>query len=116
VLFYGPDYQSSVDEVMAQITAIRRCIPLTEYPECRDAGIDGPVGDPGFEPGPADVITQLYTSGTTGLPKGVMISGLNLATILSGAVETFRIGADTVSMVAMPLFHIGGTGWALSGM
>ena len=45
-----------------------------------------------------------------------MISGLNLATILSGAVEAFRIQEDTVSMVAMPLFHIGGTGWALAGM
>ena len=70
---------------------------------------------PGFEPGPDDVITQLYTSGTTGLPKGVMISGRNLATILAGAAEVFRIDDDTVSMVAMPLFHIGGTGWALLG-
>jgi long-chain acyl-CoA synthetase len=116
VLIYGPDYQSTVDEVMGQISAVRRYIPLTEYPDWRDAGIEGPVADPGFEPTPDDVITQLYTSGTTGLPKGVMISGLNLATILTGAVETFRIEADTVSMVAMPLFHIGGTGWALSGM
>ena len=71
---------------------------------------------PGSEPGPDDVITQLYTSGTTGLPKGVMISGRNLTTILRAAPETFRIDDTTVSMVAMPLFHIGGTGWALSGM
>jgi long-chain acyl-CoA synthetase len=28
----------------------------------------------------------------------------------------FHIGSDTVSLVAMPLFHIGGTGWALCGM
>ena len=45
-----------------------------------------------------------------------MISGRNLATILAGATEVFRIDETTVSMVAMPLFHIGGTGWALSGM
>ena len=76
----------------------------------------GRSADPGFEPGPDDVVTQLYTSGTTGLPKGAMISGRNLATILGGAVEVFGIDSDTVSMVAMPLFHIGGTGWALSGM
>jgi len=116
VLVYGSDYESAVAEVMGQITSVRRYIPLTAYPNWRDAGIEGTVADPGFEPGPADVITQLYTSGTTGLPKGAMISGLNLTTILAGAVETFRIGTDTVSMVAMPLFHIGGTGWALSGM
>ncbi len=45
-----------------------------------------------------------------------MISGRNLSCILTEADQVFRIGADTVSLVAMPLFHIGGTGWALCGM
>ncbi len=116
VLVYGPDYKSAIDDVIDQITTVRRYIPMTEFADWRDVGIDGPVADPGFEPGPDDVITQLYTSGTTGLPKGAMISGLNLATVLEGAVEVFGIATDTVSMVAMPLFHIGGTGWALAGM
>ena len=98
------------------VTTVRRSVPLTDFDQWRDAAGPGAVADPGFEPGPGDVVTQLYTSGTTGLPKGVMISGLNIGTILSGAVEAFRIQADTVSMVAMPLFHIGGTGWALAGM
>ena len=62
------------------------------------------------------MVTQLYTSGTTGLPKGVMISGRNIACILDEADQVFHIGPDTVSLVAMPLFHIGGTGWALCGM
>jgi long-chain acyl-CoA synthetase len=45
-----------------------------------------------------------------------MISGRNLSCILTEADRVFHIGADTVSLVAMPLFHIGGTGWALAGM
>jgi len=114
VLVYGPDYEAAVAEITAQVSCVRRYLRVSEFPAWRDAGTAG--GDPGFEPGPDDVVTQLYTSGTTGLPKGVMISGRNLATILTGAVEVFRIEEDTVSMVAMPLFHIGGTGWALSGM
>ena len=68
----------------------------------------GRADDPGFEPGPDDVVTQLYTSGTTGLPKGAMISGRNLSAILGEADRVFHIGPDTVSLVAMPLFHIGG--------
>ena len=115
VLFFGSDYGAAVKEIMPLVTAIRRTIPLADFDAWRDAAGQG-AADPGFEPGAGDVITQLYTSGTTGLPKGVMISGLNIATILAGAVEVFRISDDTVSMVAMPLFHIGGTGWALSGM
>jgi len=115
VLLYGPDYEAAVKEIAPSLSCVRSYVPLTAFDEWRDAHA-GSATDPGFEPGPDDVITQLYTSGTTGLPKGVMISGRNLATILGGATEVFRIDETTVSMVAMPLFHIGGTGWALSGM
>jgi len=72
--------------------------------------------DPGHEGAPEDVSLQLYTSGTTGLPKGVMLTNRNMATQLGGAMETFGITESTVSLVAMPLFHIGGSGWAVAGM
>ncbi|MGD0881642.1 MAG: long-chain-fatty-acid--CoA ligase [Acidimicrobiales bacterium] len=116
VLVYGPDYEEAVAEFSPKVTSVRRYVPIAAFADWRDARVTGPNVDPGFEPGPDDVVTQLYTSGTTGLPKGAMISGRNIQTILSGAVEVFGIRGDTVSMVAMPLFHIGGTGWALSGM
>ncbi len=115
VLFYGSDYEAAVAEISPSVTTVRRYVALTELEAWCRPGAEGAV-DPRFEPGTDDVITQLYTSGTTGLPKGVMISARNLATILRAAPETFRIDGTTVSMVAMPLFHIGGTGWALSGM
>jgi long-chain acyl-CoA synthetase len=72
--------------------------------------------DPGHTGAPGEVSMQLYTSGTTGLPKGVMLTNANLSTAVSAADETFHISEDTVSLVAMPLFHIGGSGWALCAM
>jgi len=73
--------------------------------------------DPGHEGAPDDVSMQLYTSGTTGLPKGVMLANRNIATMieLAGA-DAFDVDENTVSLVAMPLFHIGGSGWALTAM
>ena len=75
-----------------------------------------PAEDPGHVGTLDEVSMQLYTSGTTGLPKGVMLTNANLSTAVSEAGHTFSIANDTVSLVAMPLFHIGGSGWALCGM
>jgi long-chain acyl-CoA synthetase len=63
-----------------------------------------------------DVAFQLYSSGTTGRPKGVMLSNSNFFGLLPLAKDMWEIGPDAVNLVAMPLFHIGGGGWATAGM
>jgi acyl-CoA synthetase (AMP-forming)/AMP-acid ligase II len=69
---------------------------------------------------PDDVALQLYTSGTTGFPKGALLSHRQLlGTIEKGQLTGEAWGrwdADDVALVAMPLFHIGGTGWALHAL
>jgi len=64
-----------------------------------------------------DVAVQLYTSGTTGHPKGALLTHGSLTASLS---QGRKIGegwaawlASDVSLVAMPLFHIGGTAWVM---
>jgi long-chain acyl-CoA synthetase len=116
VLFFGSDYAAAVKDLTPQVTCVREWVPIDQFAGWRDADAVAEPADPGFEPAPDDMVTQLYTSGTTGLPKGAMISGRNISCILTEADQVFHIGADTVSLVAMPLFHIGGTGWALCGM
>ncbi len=64
--------------------------------------------------GPDDPVLQLYTSGTTGNPKGAVITNRNLFALRKAAVASdlayTRWDDDEVVLVAMPCAHIGGTG------
>jgi long-chain acyl-CoA synthetase len=77
--------------------------------------VNFPTIDPGTTSAEGDVAFQLYSSGTTGRPKGVMLSNANLFTLMSVAAEMWELTEDSVVLVAMPLFHIGGGGWATVG-
>ncbi|HSG88659.1 MAG TPA: long-chain fatty acid--CoA ligase [Pseudomonadales bacterium] len=59
---------------------------------------------------PDDLCMLMYSSGTTGLPKGVMIThGMMLWASVNGA-SAFGLTNDMVSLAVMPMFHIGGLG------
>lgn len=67
---------------------------------------------------PDHAAIQLYTSGTTGHPKGAILTH---GSISAAMMQSKKIpenwaawGPDDVSLIAMPQFHIGGTGWTVN--
>jgi fatty-acyl-CoA synthase len=71
--------------------------------------------DPGHAPAPDDTALQLYSSGTTGLPKGVELTHRNLMAGMMQAVPAAigYHGAPDVMLNALPTYHIAGVGVAL---
>ncbi len=67
-----------------------------------------PTPPVGIEPGWEDVVALPYSSGTTGLPKGVMLSHKNLVCNAVQSVATARITFEDRLLVFVPLYHIYG--------
>jgi long-chain acyl-CoA synthetase len=114
VFVVGQDFVPILDAIRDELTTVKRFVVVgDEYDEWLSSQ---PAADPGIEPGPDDVAFQLYTSGTTGLPKGVMLTNSNLFALLGVVIDDWFFDESSVNLVPMPLFHIGGSGYATVGM
>src|SRR5438132_342529 len=65
--------------------------------------------------GPESPALLLYTSGTTGRPKGALLDHGNLLAQARGVVEAWRWTAADRLVLALPLFHVHGLAIALNG-
>lgn len=119
VLVVGSDFTPILDQIAANLSTVKLILVIGDHNEYANwnAWIDGqPAGDPGIKMQASDIAFQLYSSGTTGRPKGVMLSNANLFAIEPLIEEVWGMNANSVNLAAMPLFHIGGGGWATAGM
>ncbi|MFF7387511.1 acyl-CoA synthetase [Streptomyces scabiei] len=71
---------------------------------------DRPASRPALsdEPAPTAPALIVYTSGTTGPPKGAVIPRRAVATTLDALADAWRWTADDVLVHALPLFHVHG--------
>ena len=75
---------------------------------------------PTHEAGWNDILIQLYTSGTTGRPKGVMLSHgafISARRIADQGRETWdKWGPENVALLTTPVFHVSGTATGLTSL
>jgi len=124
MFFVGPEFTGAAKKVLEEASNVRKTIAMEggvpewqSFEAWRDAQ---PATPPDVSLTPRDIAIQLYTSGTTGRPKGAMLMHANF-------IETHKImqaaeidwntwSNEDVSLVAMPVAHIGGSGWGLMGL
>ena len=119
VLVVGLDFVPILDAIAARFTTVTKILVIGDHPGYENYGdwvARQPAVDPGLPATSDDIAFQLYSSGTTGRPKGVMLTNANFFGLLPMAKDMWELTPDSVNLVAMPLFHIGGGGWAVAGM
>ncbi len=121
ILYVTEDFYSLIESIQDQCPALRKIIAIegghTSWPSFEEWRDQFPAEDPKLAHEDQDDVIQLYTSGTTGHPKGVQITNSNYRSIAeqasSGMWPEWHEGE--VNLVAMPLFHVAGVNIGVLG-
>jgi acyl-CoA synthetase (AMP-forming)/AMP-acid ligase II len=120
VLVVGKELKPNIEKIRDKLTGVEHVIEVTpeggdddEYeallakatPVGRAAGVR-----------PDDVAIIMYSSGTTGRPKGVALTQANIIAHTVNAHEGFEFDEGDKNMVSMPLFHVGGSAYVQFGI
>jgi acyl-CoA synthetase (AMP-forming)/AMP-acid ligase II len=120
MLLVGSELMPLVEKLRDRLPRVERVVEVTpdgaagdEYEALLAAAT--PVDrDPAVTPD--DVVLVMYSSGTTGHPKGVMLSQANMVAHTVNAHDGWVFEDGDVNLVAMPLFHVGGSSYVLFGI
>jgi acyl-CoA synthetase (AMP-forming)/AMP-acid ligase II len=115
ILFYGAQFADVVAAAGADTF-----VPLLVAVGGDDDGYEPflAAGQPheGTRAEPDDVCLILYTSGTTGRPKGAQLTHRSVTAHSAAVNSVLGMDTDDVNLVAMPLFHVGGSCYAQAGI
>ena len=122
VLFVGAEFFGLIEQIKDELPHVKKIIAVGDvheewetFTEWRDAQKDE---DPFIETQPEDDVIQLYTSGTTGHPKGVQLTNNNFSSANIMAKQGYyrqSFRELSVNLVCMPVFHVAGTNMGLAG-
>ncbi|OBB40533.1 long-chain-fatty-acid--CoA ligase [Mycobacterium sp. 852002-51961_SCH5331710] len=117
VVIVGTEFFGHVEAIEDRLTATLVAVGAhPRWPAFGEWTANYPAEDPCVTTQPDDLAFLMYTSGTTGSPKGVMLTNDNYFCKATGIADKWRFDADSVSLAVMPMFHMAGSGWAFVGL
>ncbi|HSM35608.1 MAG TPA: AMP-binding protein [Longimicrobiales bacterium] len=122
--YRGVDFLEVFEELLTQLPDLRYVVTvgpedlwyddrIYQFEDLVSAGIGKAF--PRAESGPEEPFGIVYTSGTTGKPKGVVVSSGNLLSAAAGTVGAIELGPGDVVAGVTALFHVFGLGPGLIG-
>ena len=113
LLVVGPEFAAAAAGLRDKLDTVQRVLPVGGDTDEYEAFLAAhePDTEP-YDAAPDDCFVQLYTSGTTGFPKGAMLTHAGMLAHAAHVAADFELGPADVVQVAMPLFHVGGTSYA----
>jgi len=116
ILFVGYELADTISLIRDSLTVVEQVILVggddDEY-EAWLAGSEPIDRQPAVTPDDACLV--MYSSGTTGRPKGVTLTQHNLVSHTRNAGGDVEYSDGDMLLVAMPMFHVGGTSYAMFG-
>lgn len=118
VVLCWKEYLEEVTSLMSQVPSLRTVMAVDDegFSEGARQGARGKGADDflTFSPAPCascldDEAMIVYTSGTTGAPKGVVLTVANLLMDADGIADWHRFGPDDRLMCVLPIHHVNGT-------
>jgi long-chain acyl-CoA synthetase len=119
VVVVGDEFFGHLAAIEDQLTRVEAMIAIgahDRWPAYDDWLAAHDTENPSVTTASDDVAFLMYTSGTTGVPKGVMLTNGNYLCKATGIAQRWRFDAESVNLAVMPMFHMAGSGWALVGL
>ena len=113
VLFAFSPMAAAAEEARRNLPLLREVFPIDALPDVL-GGVSEEYRPVAINPR-EDVAVLPYSSGTTGFPKGVMLTHLNITANVKQGLATRSLTSDMVGLWTLPLFHIYGMTVLMSG-
>ncbi len=120
VLVVGEELRPGIEAIADRLTSVEHIVTVTpeggEGDEYEALLADASAVGRSPDVQPDDTCIIMYSSGTTGRPKGIALTHGNVIAHTLNAFDGWTLSEGDKSLVAMPLFHVGGSSYMQWGL